>query len=195
MRKTIFKWILVLLTIYGCSKFYYQPPLTKFSHEEHINILFEQQKDCAYCHNLVAIDKLIQQEAEFKKNPELKRSASELKLEGQCHSCHKDQATSVAKAPRKCSTCHEYLKAMKPDNHVNDWKRMHAVPASTDRENCQSCHKNWYCQSCHSQQKTMGSFMHSRTYKLKHSFEAMVDPASCDACHRVDFCIECHLKD
>ncbi len=193
-RKTLLKLILVLLTISGCAKFYYQSPLAKFNHEEHVNTLFETKKDCAYCHKLAAIEKLIQQEGEFKISPELKKEASEIKLEGQCHSCHKDKATRVATAPGNCETCHEYLKGMKPDNHVNDWKRMHAVPASLDRENCQSCHKDWYCQSCHSQQKSVNKMMHSRTFKLKHSTEAMVDPGSCGTCHRVDFCIECHLK-
>lgn len=192
--KIILKWLLVLLIIYGCSTFYYQSPLAKFNHEAHINSLFEQHKDCSYCHKLAAIEKLIQQEGKFKLSPKLKKSAAEIKLEGQCHSCHKDVATRVSTAPENCGICHEHLKTMKPDNHVNNWKQMHGVPAALDRKNCQSCHKDWYCASCHSQQKAMQNFMHSRTFKLKHSLEAMVDPGSCDACHRVDFCIQCHLK-
>lgn len=186
--------MLMLLLICGCSTFYYQSSLAKFTHETHVDILFEQHKDCSYCHKLAAIEKLIQQEGEFKIAPDLEKAASEIKLEGQCHSCHKDEATKVATATGTCSTCHEHLKAMKPGDHVNNWKQVHGVPASLDSKNCQSCHKDWYCTSCHSQSKSIGNFMHSRTYRLRHSLEAMVDPASCDSCHRVDFCIDCHLK-
>ena len=193
--KILVKWMLVLLTIYGCSMFYYRSPLAKFNHEEHVETLFEQQKDCAYCHKLAEIEKLIQQEGKFEIAPEYKKLASELKLDGKCHSCHTDAATRVATAPRNCGICHEHMKALKPDNHVNNWKRMHAVQASVDRNNCQRCHNDWYCESCHSQQKSMRGFMHSRTFKLKHSVEATVDPASCGTCHRVDFCIECHLTE
>lgn len=198
MNTKVSKWLPVLLmillmvvsTICSCSKFYYQSPLTKFNHEEHIDSLFEQQKDCSFCHKLASIEKLIQQEGKYKVAPKLKKAATEIKLEGQCHSCHKDKATKVATATSNCGTCHEHLKSMKPDNHVSYWRRLHAVPASIDSNNCQNCHKAWYCESCHSQQKTAYSFRHSRTYKLKHSVEALVDPGSCGTCHRVDFCID-----
>lgn len=187
--------ILVLLTVHGCSRFYYQPPLVKFKHEKHVDILFEQQKECAYCHILPAIDTLIQQGGEFKMTPELNKMAHELKIDGKCHSCHKDQTTKADKAPKNCVTCHENMKTMKPTDHVNNWKRMHSVPAGLDRKECGNCHKDWYCQSCHTQQKSLDNFMHSRTFRLKHSLEALVDPGSCGTCHRVSFCIDCHQRD
>lgn len=193
-RKKMVKWILILLTVYGCSTFYFQSPLAKFSHEEHVETLFEHKKDCSYCHKLAEIEKLIQKEGVYEVAPEFKKSALDLELEGKCHSCHKDEATRLPDAPHNCSLCHENLKCMKPDTHINNWKRLHAVSASVDRKNCQSCHKDWFCASCHSQQKSVNHFMHSRTFKLKHSLEAAVDPGSCGTCHRVDFCIECHLR-
>lgn len=192
---------LVLLTVYGCSTFYYQPPLAKFNHENHVTALFEQQKDCTFCHKLPAIEALIERgllsdntAAELKTILKSEHKP-ELKIDTKCHSCHKDRATKVAKAPQQCGACHETMKTMKPGDHVKNWTRMHAVPAGLDKKGCQNCHKQWYCETCHSQQYSMERRMHSRTFRLRHSMEALVDPGSCSSCHRVDFCIECHLEE
>jgi len=180
--------IAFIATILGCTKFYYQSPYVKFNHEQHVNILFQQQKDCFYCHKLPDIETIVKQGGDVKITPELK-------IDGKCHTCHKDQATKVAKAPQSCNTCHENMKIMKPEDHVNNWTELHAAPAAADSKDCESCHKQWYCESCHSNQFASDTKRHSRSFKLKHSMEAMIDPGSCDACHKVSYCIDCHRKD
>ncbi|MGD9807944.1 MAG: cytochrome c3 family protein [Deferribacterales bacterium] len=187
-----FSWfLLIIITVAaaaGCAQFYYQSPLAKFNHEKHVDILFQQKKDCFYCHQLPDIKTFVEQGGELK-------ITSELKIDGKCHTCHKDQETKIASAPQNCSSCHENMKVMKPEDHVNNWTNMHAVPATLDKASCNSCHQDWFCESCHSKQNSMENLRHSRSFKLKHSLEAMVDPGSCDSCHRVDFCISCHRKD
>jgi len=180
--------IIVLATAIGCAQFYYQSPLAKFNHEKHVEVLFQQQKDCFYCHKLPNIETFIKQGGDLKIAPELK-------VDGKCHTCHKDQATKIASAPQNCNSCHDNMKVMKPADHLNNWTNMHAVPASLNSKDCESCHKEWYCESCHSKTSSSESFRHSRSFKLKHSMEAMIDPGSCDACHKVSFCIDCHRKD
>ncbi len=191
--KLSLKWGLLLFAVYGCSLFYYQPPLAKFNHERHVNVLFEQQRDCTYCHKLPVVESLLQKGDDVKIPPEL--TVLKLKMDSKCHSCHKDEATKVAQAPKGCDACHENMKTMKPVDHVSNWKTMHAVPAGLDRKTCDGCHDGWYCESCHSQQTSLNGVMHSRAFKLKHSLEAMVDPGACDTCHRISFCIDCHQKE
>lgn len=185
--------ILLVITVIaaalaGCAQFFYQPPMAKFNHEKHVDTLFKQQKDCFFCHKLPDIETMIKMGGELKITPELK-------VENQCHTCHRDEPTKIAAAPQNCNTCHDNMKAMKPADHVNNWINMHAVPASLDSKKCSTCHQDWYCESCHSRQFSYENFRHSRSFKLKHSMEAMIDPGSCDSCHKVDFCIDCHRKD
>ncbi|ADD67574.1 hypothetical protein Dacet_0794 [Denitrovibrio acetiphilus DSM 12809] len=184
-----FSWLLLIMitfaAVFGCAKFYYQSPLVKFNHEEHVDILFQQKRDCFYCHKLPNIETFIQQDGELKITPELK-------VDGQCHTCHKNRNTKVASAPHNCNICHENMKVMRPDDHVNNWMTLHAAEASLNMKECESCHKDWYCESCHTKQNSAEKIRHSRSFKLKHSMEAMIDPGSCDTCHRVDFCMTCH---
>jgi len=187
-RKILLLLVFAVAAVLGCTKFYYQTPYVKFNHEKHVDILFQQQKDCFYCHKLPKIEEIIMQQGELKITPELK-------IDGKCHTCHKDEATKVASAPQNCTACHENMKVMKPDDHVNNWVNIHEVPASVNSKECESCHKNWYCESCHTKQFSLESLRHTRSFKLKHSLEAQVDPGSCDTCHRVEFCIDCHRKD
>jgi hypothetical protein len=180
--------IICIAAVYGCAQFYYQSPLVKFNHEKHVEVLFQQKKDCFYCHKLPDVAAFINQQGELK-------ITSELKVDGKCHTCHKDQPTKIASAPQNCSTCHENMKVMKPEDHLKNWTNLHAVNAALDKKECESCHQEWFCESCHSSQNSAESLRHSRSFKLTHSMEAMIDPGSCDSCHRVDFCITCHRKD
>jgi len=176
-----------IATLIGCTKFYYQSPYAKFKHEQHVDILFQQQKDCFYCHKLPDIETIVKQGGEIK-------MTSELKIDGKCHTCHKDQATKVAKAPQSCDSCHENMKIMKPDDHSNNWTELHAAPAAADSKDCESCHKEWYCESCHTNTVSTEALRHSRSFKLTHSTEAYIDPGSCDSCHQISYCMSCHDK-
>ncbi|MCD8554993.1 cytochrome c3 family protein [Seleniivibrio sp.] len=188
IKKVSWLLLLVVPVIFGCTQFYYQSPVTKFNHEKHVDILFQQKKDCFHCHKLPSIETMIKQGGELK-------IAADLKIDGKCHSCHRDIETRVASAPQNCSTCHENMKVLKPADHLNNWKNMHAAPATLDSRSCQTCHDEWYCESCHSKQNSMENMRHSRSFKLKHSIDVYTDPGSCDTCHRVEFCISCHRKD
>ncbi|WP_277656613.1 cytochrome c3 family protein [Seleniivibrio woodruffii] len=187
IRKLSWLILLIVPVIYGCSQFYYQSPVTKFNHEAHVDILFQQKRDCFFCHKLPSIETMIKSGGQLK-------IAADLKIDGKCHSCHRDVPTKVASAPQNCSTCHENMKVLKPADHVNNWNTLHSVPAKLDSKSCETCHKQWYCESCHSKQNSLENYRHSRSFKLKHSLEATIDPGSCDKCHRVDFCITCHRK-
>ncbi len=188
IKKVLWLLLLIVPVIFGCTQFYYQSPVTKFNHEKHVDILFQQKKDCFHCHKLPSIETMIKQGGELK-------IAADLKIDGKCHSCHRDIETRVSAAPQNCSTCHENMKVLKPADHLKNWKEMHAAPATLDSRSCQTCHDEWYCESCHSKQNSMENMRHSRSFKLKHSLEASIDPGSCDTCHRVEFCISCHRKD
>lgn len=185
-------WLLLILpVIIGCTtKFYYQSPYTKFNHEKHVDILFQKQKDCFYCHKLPDPETFMKQA-----NSDNTKVVPDLKIDGKCHTCHRNPDTRVAKAPRNCNTCHDNMKVLKPADHVQNWKEVHSVPASLDSKSCMTCHSEWFCQSCHSKVNSSEKMRHSRSFKLKHSMEAMIDPGSCDTCHRVEFCIKCHRKD
>lgn len=187
-RKCLWLLLIILPTVMGCTAFYYQSPYTKFNHEKHVDVLFQQQKDCFFCHKMPSADTFMKQGDSAKVTPELK-------IDGKCHSCHRDPDTRVAKAPHKCSTCHDNMKVLKPADHVKNWKEVHAVPASMDSKKCATCHSQWYCENCHSKVHSVDKYRHPRSFKLKHSMEAMIDPGSCDTCHRVEFCIKCHRKD
>lgn len=182
-------WLFVALTIVlvGCTKFYYQTPYVKFNHEEHVSVLFEEKKDCFYCHKLPDIETLINQESNFK-------ISADLKIDNTCHTCHKDAGTKLASAPQNCYVCHDNLKTLKPEDHLPQWTKLHAVPATLERDSCSTCHSDWFCENCHSMQYSKDNYRHSRAFKLTHSVEAKIDPASCDSCHRVSFCTSCHVK-
>ncbi|WP_022850474.1 cytochrome c3 family protein [Limisalsivibrio acetivorans] len=186
-KRTLLILTAFIIAAVGCSKFYYRTPYLAFNHEKHVDILFQQEKDCFYCHKLPDLESFAFQGQDFKID-------AELKIDGKCHDCHKDETTRVAKAPGNCKVCHDNLKTMKPDDHQADWTKLHAVPAKLDKSSCESCHSDWYCEDCHSKQKSIEDLRHPRAYKLTHSMDAMIDPGSCDVCHRTGFCIECHSR-
>jgi hypothetical protein len=189
MQKRMTLVLLAILPIlfYGCTKFYYKSPYVTFNHEQHVNILFEQKKDCFYCHKLPDVETFITQGADFK-------IGAELKIDNTCHSCHKDELTKLPSAPKNCYACHENMKTMMPDDHLNQWVSMHTVPATLDKKSCESCHSDWYCETCHSKQYTKDGYRHSRSFKVFHAVEARLDPSSCDSCHKTNFCLDCHKK-
>lgn len=111
-----------------------------------------------------------------------------MKIDGKCHTCHRDTNTKLAKAPSRCDTCHVDMKNYKPNDHLKGWKTQHSVVAKVNYKDCKNCHSDWYCQDCHTKQNLVEFKRHPSNFKLRHSIEAMVDPASCGSCHRAYLC-------
>lgn len=186
MIKKVLLFFMTALFFVGCSKFFYKSPYGQYNHETHVEILFKQNRDCFYCHKLPDIETI---KIDNKGLSEIK---PELEIEGKCHSCHKEPETKIAKAPEACSTCHQNMKLMKPKSHVNEWERLHGVPAKLNQKDCASCHSEWYCENCHTEQYALKYSRHPRNFKIYHSLEASIDPGSCGSCHREYFCVDCH---
>jgi hypothetical protein len=188
MNKRLLMLFFIIMFFAGCAGFFYKTPYSTFDHEKHVEVLFEKKKDCFYCHQLPDI-KDIKELKEKKKGID-----PEIAIEGKCHSCHKEPETKVANAPGDCGACHQNMKLMKPNDHINEWENLHSIAGKLDKKKCDSCHSEWYCENCHTKRYTVEYNRHPRNYRVYHSVEAMIDPGSCGTCHRTYFCIDCHRK-
>ena len=186
-KKSILFLAALTVILIGCTKFYTQSPYRTFNHEQHVAILFEEKKDCFYCHQLPDANTFLNLKGNFSVK-------AELKIDNTCHICHKDVPTKMNFAPQNCYVCHDNLKTMKPEDHVSQWVDLHVVPATLNKKDCDSCHSDWYCENCHSKQYTRENYRHPEAFRITHSVEAMMNPDSCDSCHRISFCRDCHRK-
>jgi nitrate/TMAO reductase-like tetraheme cytochrome c subunit len=161
----------------------------KFSHERHEKILAAQGMVCGDCHRFDAkIDTA---------TAPLAAEASGMALfpgSPACHYCHGPSETRIAAAPSACTTCHNNMIPLMPENHQVAWLRVHGATASADPTTCQNCHRDAFCINCHQNRDSLLTFMHDRNYLTTHSVDARANPIQCGNCHREDFCINCHAN-
>lgn len=178
--------VALVAVVAGCERFAYRTPSGFFKHGVHEDILDERGFECLDCHKFQKIEG-----RDFKRSIEV----SELGLyprKAICHYCHVETDTRIGRAPGACAVCHVDMYRIRPDTHVKDWKKFHALDARKDRLSCNNCHREWFCVDCHMRRDTIRTAMHPRPYRFFHSVEAQIDPASCSACHPISFCMDCH---
>ncbi len=110
-----------------------------------------------------------------------------------CHGCH---LGTFAEAPRRaqssCTTCHDNLLAIRPDDHNAAWTHSHADAARSLRASCDDCHEGRWCVSCHLDRGPMTDNPHAVGFRMTHGVEARLDPARCSSCHTATMCSNCH---
>jgi len=163
--------------------------LAKFDHRAHATIFAEQSVACVDCH---AFDlKLSVGDGDL---------AEALSAHGlhrgseACHTCHGPPQRTVASAPDRCTTCHDNLNPIMPDNHNGAWQRVHGSIARGEGQSCASCHDQTFCVDCHQRRDEIQTRVHERNFRFFHSVEARANPRKCGVCHRVDFCSNCHER-
>jgi len=160
----------------------------KFNHAAHAPALAAKEVTCIDCHRF---DELIDTG-----NEEMARELSAL---GQyprgasCHFCHTGQ-DRMAKAPSTCTTCHQNLAPLTPEDHQVAWLKVHASMAQANPARCESCHSQAFCIDCHDRRDTIQTRVHERNFRFFHSVEARANPMQCGSCHRKDFCDNCHQQ-
>jgi hypothetical protein len=161
----------------------------KFDHERHAKVLQQQGVTCVSCHRF---------DAQIGGGePQLASafsSAAQYPGSAACHYCHGPSDTHIASAPSACTTCHQNLTPLMPENHQIAWERVHASVASADPVACQNCHRDSFCINCHQSRDSILTVMHERDYLSYHSVDARSNPMQCGNCHREDFCANCHAQ-
>ena len=160
----------------------------KFNHAAHAPVLAAKDVTCIDCHRF---DELIDSG-----NEEMARELSAL---GQyprgasCHFCHTGE-NRVAKAPKACTSCHQNLAPLIPEDHQVAWLKVHAGMAQANPARCENCHSQAFCIDCHDRRDTIQTRVHERNFLFFHSVEARANPMQCGSCHRKDFCDNCHQQ-
>ncbi len=160
----------------------------KFNHSAHAGPLAAANVSCVDCHRF---DELIETGNE--------QMARELSAQAQyprgagCHFCHTSEQR-MAKAPSACSTCHQNLIPLTPEDHQVAWLKVHATVAQANPARCESCHNQAFCIDCHDRRDTIQTRMHERNCRFFHSVEARANPMQGGSCHREDFCSNCHKQ-
>jgi nitrate/TMAO reductase-like tetraheme cytochrome c subunit len=160
----------------------------KFNHQGHARVFDAGQVTCIDCHRF---DAVIESD-----NAEM---AKELSMHAQypggeaCHYCHRGD-TKMSAAPGTCTTCHENLQPLRPEDHDVAWLKVHAGVARTQPAQCESCHRQAECIDCHQRRDSIQTVMHERNFRFFHSVAAKANPMQCGSCHREDFCIQCHQR-
>ena len=161
----------------------------KFNHARHSKPLAHAGVSCIDCHHFnVLIDT---------GNEALARDLAAQALypgSAPCHYCHVDSDTRVSLAPQACTTCHENLQPLMPENHQIAWLKVHAAAAQTNPAQCENCHRSSFCINCHERRDTIQTVVHERNFRAFHSVEARANPRQCGMCHLEDFCISCHQQ-
>jgi len=161
----------------------------KFDHARHTKIFEGAGVTCGDCHRFDAkIDA---------GKPELAAAlsgAGQYPGSGACHYCHGPSDTQMAAAPAACTTCHQNLAPLMPEDHEVAWDRVHATVAVADPSQCQLCHRDSFCINCHQARDSILTWVHERNFISYHSIEARANPMECGNCHREDFCLNCHAK-
>lgn len=209
MRRTLLfgaAWLALVVTVAACrnvmptNRFLQPRPASraslstadarhKFDHGLHDKPLHSAGLICVDCHQFaVKIET---------GNEELAKALSahaQYPGSAACHSCHAQDNTQTAAAPRTCTTCHENLLPLLPDNHKVAWSKAHATVARTDPAQCENCHRQNECIDCHARRDTIETRVHERNFRFYHSVQARANPMQCGSCHRVDYCINCHQQ-
>jgi hypothetical protein len=160
----------------------------RFDHARHAAVLESAHVTCADCHRF---DVQIETADET-----LAREVAGRALQpgsAACHFCHTDD-TKMAAAPGACTTCHQNLAALRPENHDLTWSTAHAAMARANPEDCANCHKQAECINCHERRDTIQTVVHDRNFRFIHGIQARATPMQCGNCHREDYCIRCHQQ-
>ena len=161
----------------------------KFNHARHTKALAQAGVSCADCHHFnVLIDTGSEQMARDLAAHALYPGSAP------CHYCHVSEETRVSSAPQACTTCHENLQPLKPENHQIAWLKVHSSAAQTNPQQCENCHRSSFCINCHERRDTIQTVVHARNFRFFHSIEARANPRQCGSCHREDFCLNCHQQ-
>lgn len=131
------------------------------------------------------------------------------KLCGECHGNNleggKDYVPALSRAAllrtmreacvagKPCDMCHVGIdRNVAPDDHLQDWTRVHGFRADQEDALCSACHHEETCRECH--QATMPA-SHNNLWRLwTHGVESSWDRARCQLCHEEDFCVACHAE-
>lgn len=159
----------------------------KFNHARHTKALAQTGVTCIDCHHFnVLIDTGSEAMARDLAAHALYPGSAA------CHFCHVSAETRVSTAPPACTTCHENLQPLLPENHQIAWLKVHSSAAQTNPAQCENCHRSSFCIDCHERRDTIQTRVHQRNFRFFHSIEARANPRQCGSCHREDFCINCH---
>lgn len=160
-----------------------------FDHVRHAQILERAQITCVECHRFDA-----RIETGNEALAAAMSGAAQVPGGPACHYCHGPSETRIAAAPSACTTCHQNMAALLPEDHQVAWLRVHASVASADPVACQNCHRDSFCVNCHQNRDSILTFVHERNYLSFHSVDARANPIQCGNCHRLDFCTNCHAR-
>jgi len=161
----------------------------KFDHVKHKDRLAAAGVTCVDCHRF---DQQILAANE--------QAAQELSARGlypgsaPCHFCHQPGDTHFASAPTACTTCHDNIAPLMPEDHQIAWLKVHASQSRADPQRCESCHRQSFCVNCHERRDTIQEQVHDRNFRFLHSVEARANPMQCGSCHRIDYCTNCHQQ-
>ncbi len=111
-----------------------------------------------------------------------------------CHTCHIDSGERMAEAPDACSTCHQNMAPLVPEDHLVAWSKVHASAARIDATSCDTCHRQSFCIDCHQRRDDVQQRVHDRNFRFTHSIVARANPMQCGSCHRPDYCSNCHQQ-
>ena len=161
----------------------------KFNHARHTKPLTHANVSCIDCHHFNVLIGT--------GNEAMARDLAAHALypgSAPCHYCHVSAETRVSTAPQACTTCHENLQPLKPENHQIAWLKVHSSVAQANPVQCENCHRDAFCINCHERRDTIQTVVHSRNFRYYQSIEARANPRQCGSCHREDFCINCHQQ-
>jgi hypothetical protein len=161
----------------------------KFDHDRHARTFGAKGVSCLDCHRF---DVLIEAPDEG-----VARNLSRHALRpgsGACHFCHVPEPGQIAAAPTACTTCHENLLPLKPQDHEIAWMKAHGGMARANPARCETCHRQAECIDCHQRRDSIQTRVHERNFRFFHGIQARANPMQCGSCHREDFCIRCHQR-
>ncbi len=161
----------------------------KFNHGAHAPALAKSGMTCVDCHRFDALIETgnEQMARELSAHAQYPRGAA-------CHFCHSPGETHVARAPQTCTTCHDNMAPLEPEDHQIAWLKVHESASRADPARCDSCHNQAFCIDCHERRDSIQTRMHERNFRFFHSVQARANPMQCGSCHREDFCINCHKQ-
>ncbi len=145
------------------------PRVPNFIHAKHVG---EEDEPCAACHQL--------QDSGYMSQP----------AHAECRSCH-----ATASGFQDCTMCHGPGDPPRPDSHTSQYRAMHALDASWDQEQCQSCHTQTDCQDCHNGDNVWPR-VHELNYAYSHALDARSFEFLCTTCHAdPEYCVSCHVAE
>lgn len=144
-----------------------------FSHKLHA---VTEEIECVSCHGGISEDEAV--------------GADHLPTMEDCYSCHE---SDVKEVPEDCGLCHGPEERLTPKDHTTSWTHFHGLPASTERQECSTCHVNEsFCQDCHFGDNVVNQ-THPVNWEYSHGVEARQQSTDCSSCHESkQFCAECH---